>query len=54
MKIVHLNQHLSNEKTLMQIWALLTAPLYMTKWLHRFSNLSVLRLSPGMGKYYSP
>ena len=53
MQIIHLNQYLSNEKTLMQIWALLTA-LHMTKWLHRSSNLSVLRLSPSMGEYYSP
>ena len=45
MKIVHLNQHLPNKKTLMQNWALLSA-LHMTKWLHRSSNLSVLRLGP--------
>ena len=48
MQIIHLNQYLSNGKTLMQIWALLTA-LRMAKWLHQSSNLSVLRLSHGMG-----
>ena len=53
MQIIHLNQYLSNEKTLMQIWALLTA-LHMAKWLHQSSILSVLRLSLGMGEYYSP
>ena len=53
MQIIHLNQYLSNEKTLMQIWVLLTA-LHMTKWLHQSSNLGVLRLSLGMGEYYSP
>ena len=53
MQIIHLNQYLSNEKTLMQIWALLTS-LHMARWLHQSSNLSVLRLSPGMGEYYSP
>ena len=53
MEIIHLNQYLSNEKTVMQIWALGTA-LHMAKWLHQSSNLSVLRLSPGMGEYYSP
>ena len=48
MQIIHLNQYLPM-KTLMQIWA-----LHMAKWLHQSSNLSVLKLSPGMGEYYSP
>ena len=53
MQIIHLNQYLFNEKTLMQIWALLTA-LHMDKWLHQSSNPSVLRLSLDMGEYNSP
>ena len=53
MQIIHLNHHLSNEKTLEPIWASLTA-LQMTKWLHQSSSLSVLKLSPDMGEYNSP
>ena len=52
-EIIHLNHHLSNEKTLIPFWASLTA-LQMTKWLHQSSNLSVLRLSLDMGEYNSP
>ena len=31
--IIHLNQHLSNGKALIQLWAVLTA-LQLAKWLH--------------------
>ena len=53
MPIIHLNHHLSNEKTLKPIWASSTA-VQMTKWLHQSSNLSVLKLTPDMGEYNSP
>ena len=53
MQIIYLNQHQSNEKTLIQLQESINA-LQMAKMTTSVLNLSVLRLSDGMGEYSSP